>query len=44
MISLICRKAALGIKLSTFVLSSRGCQATARYLGGFMPLAEVEGS
>lgn len=44
MISLICRKAARGIKLSTFVPSSRICQAAVRYLGGFIPLTEAEGS
>lgn len=44
MISLICRKAARGIKLSTFIPSSHICQAAVRYLGGFIPLTEAEGS
>lgn len=43
-ISLICRKAVRGIKLSTFVLSSDVCQAAERCLGGSIPLREVEGS
>lgn len=44
MISLICRKTSCGIKLSIFVLSSHVCQATQRYLGGFISLTEAEGS